>query len=100
MGSRIELVPFEIGDPLEYMNKFEPKEIGALSFKREVSQLLRENQVQLSKEGNFKEAAQNLFAAMRYLDNLDLKIIVAELLPEEGLGRAINDRLRRAAVRE
>ena len=40
------------------------------------------------------EAARNLFAGMRRLDALQLDIILAELLPEEGLGRAINDRLR------
>jgi L-threonylcarbamoyladenylate synthase len=33
------------------------------------------------------------------LDNLGLDLIVAEELPEEGLGAAINDRLRRAASR-
>jgi len=31
---------------------------------------------------------------------MDVDLILAELLPEEGLGRAINDRLRRASVRE
>lgn len=53
----------------------------------------------LSPDGDLAEAAQRLFAAMRRLDALDLDVIVAELVPEEGLGRAINDRLRRAAAR-
>jgi len=44
------------------------------------------------------EAAKNLFAAMRTLDTMDVSVILSELLPEDGLGRAINDRLRRAAV--
>ena len=45
------------------------------------------------------EAAANLFRHLRELDSLGLDLIVAEQLPEEGLGSAINDRLRRAAKR-
>ena len=52
----------------------------------------------LSRKGDLREAAANLFAAMRRLDALKLDAIVAEFAPEEGLGRAINDRLRRAAT--
>jgi L-threonylcarbamoyladenylate synthase len=55
-------------------------------------------QVVLSRNGDFAEAARNLFAGMRYLDSLDLDIILAEPVPEMGLGRAINDRLKRAAA--
>jgi L-threonylcarbamoyladenylate synthase len=36
---------------------------------------------------------------MRKLDEGKSSVILAELLPDEGLGRAINDRLRRAAVK-
>jgi len=50
----------------------------------------------LSPKGDLKEAAANLFAAMRRLDTLELDLIWALPVPEEGLGRAINDRLRRA----
>jgi L-threonylcarbamoyladenylate synthase len=53
----------------------------------------------LSPSGDLKEAAVNLYTAMRGLDALDLCAIVAELLPERGLGLAINDRLRKASVK-
>lgn len=53
----------------------------------------------LSAKGDLHEAARELFATMRRLDALDVELIIAELVPEEGLGRAINDRLRRAAAR-
>jgi L-threonylcarbamoyladenylate synthase len=43
------------------------------------------------------EAAKNLFRYLRELDNAGLDLIVAEKVPDEGLGAAINDRLRRAA---
>ena len=52
----------------------------------------------LSPSGDLAEAARNLFAALRELDASDVAVILAEPVPEEGLGRAINDRLRRAAA--
>lgn len=55
-------------------------------------------QMALSPGGHLEEAARHLFAYLRALDALDIDEIVAEILPERGLGRAINDRLRRAAV--
>jgi L-threonylcarbamoyladenylate synthase len=51
----------------------------------------------LSPRGELREAAANIFAALRRLDALGASRIVAELLPEKGLGRAVNDRLCRAA---
>jgi len=53
----------------------------------------------LSPRNDLKEAAANLYGAMRRLDALGLDAIWAESAPESGLGRAINDRLRRAAAR-
>jgi len=58
-----------------------------------------DHQFVLSETGDLRVAAQRLFAGLRYLDQLDIELIIAEPVPEEGLGRAINDRLRRAAVR-
>jgi L-threonylcarbamoyladenylate synthase len=51
----------------------------------------------LSPKGDLKEAAANLFAAMRRLDEKNLDLILAHPVPEQGLGRAINDRLSRAS---
>ncbi len=53
----------------------------------------------LSDSGDLREAAANLFRYLRELDEAALDLIVAEELPEEGLGTAIMDRLRRAAAR-
>jgi L-threonylcarbamoyladenylate synthase len=52
----------------------------------------------LSPTGDLREAAANFFAALRRLDDAGLDLIVAEVFPETGLGRALNDRLRRAAA--
>ena len=51
----------------------------------------------LSGSGSLHEAARNIFSYLRELDESDVDIILAELVPDVGLGRAINDRLRRAA---
>jgi L-threonylcarbamoyladenylate synthase len=51
----------------------------------------------LSHRGDLNEAATHLFAALHRLDAMGLERIVAVPAPETGLGRAINDRLRRAA---
>ena len=52
----------------------------------------------LSKRGDLREAAANFFRMLRELDAENLDLIVAERVPEEGIGAAINDRLRRAAT--
>lgn len=52
----------------------------------------------LSETGNLEEAAANLFALLRALDRPGLAGIAVMPVPETGLGRAINDRLRRAAA--
>ncbi|MGE0680811.1 MAG: L-threonylcarbamoyladenylate synthase [Candidatus Binatia bacterium] len=54
----------------------------------------------LSADGNLVEAATNLFAALRRLDSVELDQVLIEPVPEQGLGRAIMDRLRRAASQE
>jgi L-threonylcarbamoyladenylate synthase len=51
----------------------------------------------LSEKGDLPEAAANLFRCLRELDHANLDLIVAEEMPNEGLGRAMNDRLQRAA---
>ena len=51
----------------------------------------------LSRCGDLAEAATRLFAALRRLDDAGVCSIICELVPEEGLGEGINDRLRRAA---
>ena len=52
----------------------------------------------LSEDGDLRVVATRLFAALRRLDEAGLDGIVAERVPEEGLGRAIMERLRRAAA--
>ncbi|MCF6174760.1 MAG: threonylcarbamoyl-AMP synthase [Victivallaceae bacterium] len=51
----------------------------------------------LSPSGNLEEAAQNLYAAMCELDDLGVELIIVDDIPVEGIGVAINDRLKRAS---
>ena len=52
----------------------------------------------LSVSGDLREAAANLFAFLRILDDTGAGRIAVAPVPEDGLGEAINDRLRRAAA--
>ena len=88
------LTPIIIGDLTKLIKKHAKKRIGIISFDKVY---LNENQFVLSEDGDLKEAAANLFYAMRKLDEAGLDIILAETVPDIGLGRAINDRLKRAA---
>jgi L-threonylcarbamoyladenylate synthase len=51
----------------------------------------------LSTSGSLVEAAANFFAALRRLDASEVETILADRFPNHGLGRAMNDRLERAA---
>jgi L-threonylcarbamoyladenylate synthase len=53
----------------------------------------------LSERRDLRQAAANLFRYLRELDAFDVDLIVAEQVPDRGLGAAIMDRLRRAAHR-
>ena len=52
----------------------------------------------LSREANLAEAAANLFDYLHRLDEMGAEKIAVSPIPEEGIGIAINDRLRRAAA--
>jgi L-threonylcarbamoyladenylate synthase len=52
----------------------------------------------LSGRGDVDEAATNLFGYLRALDSSGARAIAVVPVPHEGLGEAINDRLRRAAA--
>lgn len=89
-------VPLQLGKIDRLLNKFDRTSVGIISFQKKYEGVPEKHQVILSETGDFTEAARRLFAGMRYLDSLPLEAILAELLPEVDLGRAINDRLRRA----
>ncbi len=92
--------PFVLGNLADLVENYsdENSRFAVLSFNKSFEQVSPSNQFVLSPSGNLAEAAKNLFAGMRILDRLDVSVILSELLPENGLGVAINDRLKRAAA--
>ena len=67
--------------------------LGAISGIDEAAAVLN-----LSARGDLDEAAANLFGHLRALDARGARGIAVMPIPDDGLGEAINDRLRRAAV--
>jgi L-threonylcarbamoyladenylate synthase len=91
--------PVVVGAWEENFDRCQNRRVGLLLFRKEKTSLPVQHVESLSANGDLREAAANLFSALRRLDALDLDLILAEPVPEEGLGRAIMDRLRRASRR-
>jgi L-threonylcarbamoyladenylate synthase len=90
--------PLYIGNLKDLAARFSDKKTGAIVFGTDYqleSPVLIRN---LSAGKDYKEAAVNLFSFLRDLDESDVEVIICELLPEIGIGLAINDRLRRASA--
>ncbi len=84
-----------IGDVAALLKDHDPKTVGVISLDKTYDVL---EMHALSPAGSLTEAAQHLFRVLRLLDDSDVEVILAERFPEEGLGRAINDRLERASA--
>ena len=85
-----------LGDIPTLLEKYKGEKIAVLAFQESYSKV--DHYHHLSLNGDLDEAAQNLFGKLRTLDNLPVDKIIAELVPDQGLGKAINDRLKRAAA--
>lgn len=83
----------------QLINEFDKKKIGLLLFRNEFSSPAIKVQEVLSKSGDMLEASKNLYAALHRLDKANVDVIIAEKLPNYGLGETINDRLQRAVKR-
>ncbi|SEB52160.1 translation factor SUA5 [Tenacibaculum sp. MAR_2009_124] len=89
-----------VDEPKSKLKYFPNKKVGVLSFKNTIKSLQEEDQEILSREGNLNEAGKKLYAAMHRLDSKDFDIILAERLPNVGIGKTINDKLERATKKE
>lgn len=79
-----------------FIKKYEGKKVGLLLFNKKIKNSEIIEQEILSISGDTYEAGKNLYAAMHRLDHKNLDVIIAERLPEIGLGKTINDKLERA----
>lgn len=84
----------------EKLEWYSGKKIGLLLFNSYLPQIEKKYQIVLSEESDLKLAASKLYNAMHQLDKMNLDIIIAERLPEYGLGISINDRLERASKKD
>lgn len=83
----------------ENLEKYTDKKIGVLFFS---SVNIKHNFTSikiLSEKGDMKEAAANLFKHLHDLEKEEIDLILAEPIKEEGLGRAIMDRLKKGTNR-
>ncbi len=76
---------------------YDIRRVGIITFSKKIDLIPSLNQRQLSINNDLEEAAFQLFKAMRELDKLDIDIIFSEEFPDVEIGKAINDRLKRAS---
>ncbi len=86
--------------PLSFVSSFQDKKMGLLLFNKTINAPFIQHQLVLSTTANIEEAATNLYAHLHTLDKLELDMIVVERLPDNGLGKSINDRLERATKKK
>ncbi|CAN5700181.1 L-threonylcarbamoyladenylate synthase [soil metagenome] len=84
--------PLYIGDIIQLKNRFAGKNILHIGF----GHVDCTKEFNLSEEADMDQAAKNLFSYLRKADTYGADVIITSLLPNEGIGRAINDRLMRA----
>ena len=87
---------FLTADVKKKLITFPDQKIGVLVFQKGIDDPKIVQQEILSSTGNLAEAASQLYAALHRLDNCHLDCIIAERFPDIGLGKTINDRLKRA----
>ncbi len=90
--------PLFLGVPLESLPA--GKKIGFLGLGKPLDSSPFAAVEVLSDHDDLRQAAANLFAAMRRLDEKNLDVIWALPVPDQGLGRAINDRLAKASQKK
>jgi L-threonylcarbamoyladenylate synthase len=93
-------IPLMMGDLPQMIQSQAGKKIALLVFSERNHASNVVAQEVLSPSRDIKEAARNLFAALRRLDKSSADVILAERFPEFGFGLAINDRLERAAAKD
>jgi L-threonylcarbamoyladenylate synthase len=83
----------------EQIAKLKTEKLGFIRFSEQLEGIAPEFQFVLAPDKNMRTAASRLFSILRELDNQHFTMAIIEPVKNEGLGRAINDRLNRAAIR-
>lgn len=86
-------------DVLSILPDFRGKRVGLILFDQYSDRIPRSDQWLLSEQGDMEIAASRLYATLHEMDEKGFDVILAQRLPDTGLGVAINDRLQRAAAK-
>ena len=90
--------PLVVGPLSTLITQYENQKVGLLAFQHLHPAIPADHQIVLTPTGSLDEAARNLFAALRTLDTWPVDVILAAPVPDTGIGRAINDRLKKASA--
>ncbi len=100
-NSKIGIAPGQF--PLHYSPGI-PLRMNAKKHKKNEAYLLIQNRKKISKnhyylckKSNLRQAARNLYSLLRRVKNKGYKMIAVEKIPNFGIGKTINDRLKRAS---
>ncbi len=94
----LRLIPPGVQLEIYHQGEEAPAQLASLAFEHPSTAANFLCEEILSPAGDLREAAATLFAKLRRLDEAGVDMIVAEEVPERGLGIAIMDRLRKAAA--
>ena len=83
------------GIPIKMNARYAEKNQAFIAFGKKFK--AKKNHFNLSKNGSLKEAANNLYKTMRKIKKGNFKSIAVVKIPNVGIGRAINDRLKKAS---
>jgi L-threonylcarbamoyladenylate synthase len=86
----------DVEQAIRYHDHFK---IGVITYGSYATGVTANNQWILCKDNNWEAAAHNLYAALHEMDERNYELMIAKTFPENGLGSALNDRLRRAAMK-
>jgi len=82
----------------EQIEQFETKDVAIICFDKLPRLYNMESSIIYSFQGHLGNAAKRLYGLLHELDERNLACILIEKFPDHGLGRTINDRLKRAAA--
>ena len=91
--------PLLLGDIAVLAAQHQGRSLAILSFDKTYDHVAGAQSFVLSPTGSLEEAASTLFSKLRMLDQLSVELILASEVPDHGIGKAINDRLKRAAAK-
>ena len=92
--------PLLLTDSIEaQLQQYKAKSVGIITYDNYVADVATDRQILLCTDTDLGSAARNLYAAMHTMDNSGYDIIIAKKFPDASIGRALNDRLQRAAAK-